>query len=139
MRLLANIMTEDNPWMETFARGMRNWSPVSPVPALIIFGLVAAIVIVCLVWCSIRRQRRAPGPRILLGRAGRLLGLSPAQRRCLMRLGRQAELEPAAALVSPRMMMELVGRAEARRGKLGADDARQVAGILDIVTAACDG
>jgi len=138
MMPLANIMTRDNPAMDLLSRGIRNGAPISPVPGLIIFGLLAAVVTGYLLWRHLRRQRRSPGPRVLLGRAAGALGLSAEQRRCLARLGRQGQLEPVAALVSPQMMMELVGRAEARGGKLGPDEARQVASILDVVTAACD-
>ncbi len=134
----ANIMTRDNPGMELFSKGMRNWSSASPLPGLIIFGLLAAIVIGYLLWRYVRRQRRAPGPRLLLGRAARQLGLSAEQCRFLRRLGRQGGLEPVAALVNPQMMMELVSRAEARRGKLSVDDARRAASLLDVVAAACE-
>ncbi|MFW6146639.1 MAG: hypothetical protein ACOC7R_04820 [Planctomycetota bacterium] len=138
MSVLANVMTHDNPAMEVLSRAFRDTSPVSPLPGVIIFGLLAGVMGAYLLWRYWRRQRRAPGPRMLLGRAAGQLGLSAEQRRCLYRLGRRARLEPVAALVSPAMMMELVHRAEAREGKLGGDDARQVASMLDVVVAACD-
>jgi hypothetical protein len=133
---LANLLTQDNSGLRDVAKHFNQSGYAAPYVALVLLSVLATLAAGYLLWNHRRRQMQQPGSRALLKRLGDMLGLAADHRRLLWKLGRAVELEPAAALVSPAMLIEMVHRIERRGEKLSAEQAAQVAEILDIVATA---
>jgi len=133
---LANLLTEENEGIRDAARYFNTSGYAAPYVALVLVGLIVFLGCAYLLWCHRRRQMQQPGSRALLRLLGDEVGVTADHRRLLWNLGRAVDIEPAAALVSPVMLTEMVDRIRRRGEKLSAEDAAHMTEILDIVTAA---
>lgn len=126
----------ENPKLSEVSKSFNAGGHAAPYAALVLVSVLMVLAVGYLLWNHRRRQMQQPGPRALLKRLGDTLGLTAEDRRFLWRLGRAVDLEPAVALVSPAMLMEMVHRVERRGEKLSAEQSTHVASILDTVAAA---
>ena len=136
MSMLANLTTSDNPAMNMISEGLKRTGYAVPGAFCVFLGVLLALAGAYALWRWRRREMLQPGPRTLLRRVADALELPPEHRRLLWRLARQAGLEPAAALVSPQLLMQLVHDSEAAGLPLTGEERTEIASILDVVSAA---
>ncbi len=136
MPVLANLLDSENGAMAKLSEGLKRTGYGVPGAFCVFLGVLAAFAGAYALWRWRRREMLEPGPRTLLRHVADALGLPAEHRRLLWRLARQAGLEPAAALVSPQLLMQLVHDSEAAGLPLTGEERTEIASILDVVSAA---
>ena len=136
--MLANLLKSDNPALRRIADGWVGDGPGGPGMLILLVGVVVLMLTAYYYWRWQKRCAQEPNARAVLRFAADTLDLSSAHRRLLWRLGRAAGLEPAVALVSPRLLIHLVRRSEQVGLELTGDQTLALGQILDAVSAAAD-
>ena len=136
-RLLSLAQSDDKTrYLHQFSRYFGHDPSTMPSAVIILLVSTALLVVAYYLYTLRRRTAGYVGSRALLRLAGDRLGLSPAQRRLLWRLGRAADFEPAAALVSPQLLSHLLHRGEQAGLRLTPDENLLIGQVLDTVAAA---
>lgn len=87
------------------------------------------------VWRWLRRMERNPSSRVLLRTLAERTGLSALQRRLVWRVARAAGMEPAAALLGPSVLTQMLRKAQREGLELSAEQTAQYNQLLDRVVA----
>jgi len=134
--LLANLLNNNNEALRELAKYMVKKGPGSPGMLVLLLGVIVMSATAVYMWRWLLRRQREPNSRALLRMAACEIGLSKDHCQLLWRLGQTGGVEPAIALVSPRLMVHLVDRSEKAGLHLNTQQVAKLGQILDAVTAA---
>lgn len=132
---LANLL-QDNDALREVAKHWNRTGTGSPVILVLLLGVAVMLATAYYVWRWQMRRLRQPNSRALLKLAADRLGLSAVHRNLLWQIGRSAGLEPAVALVSPQLLVQMVHAGEQHGLDLTGRQMLQIGAILDTVSAA---
>jgi len=135
---LANLLKGHNPAVRRIADGVFRHGFGSPGILILLLGLLVLMLTAYYYWRWQLRRAGEPNSRAVLKLAADSLELAVVHRRLLWLLGRAAGLEPAMALVSPRLLIQMVRRGEQAGLELTGEQTLALGQILDAVSVAAD-